>query len=90
MKRICAFLLILIALALVSCNETKPVTVATTDQQFGGVVVFEGSDDIAQEGAVRLNDTLVERGLYNGGPVYSASLVHEDCEIVIGDTDRKA
>lgn len=90
MKRICAFLFILVALTLVSCNEAKPVTVATTDQQFGGVVVFEGSDDIAQEGAVRLNDTLVERGLYSGGPVYSASLVHEDCEIVVGDTDREA
>lgn len=90
MKRICAFLFILVALALVSCNEAKPVTVATTDQQFGGVVVFKGSNDIAQEGAVRLNDTLVERGLYSGGPVYSASLVHEDCEIVVGDTDREA
>ena len=94
LKRFSIILLAFIALAMISCNNPaaggESVTIASTDQLFSGVIVFDGSDDVARAATVELADLLDDLGLYSGAPAYSASLVREDCEIVVGNTDREA
>ena len=94
LKRFSIILLAFIALAMISCNNPavggEPVTMATESEPYSGLIVFAGSDDLAREVAVELRDTLADLDLYNGGPAYSAALVREDREIVVGNTDREA
>ena len=94
LKRFSIILLAFIALAMISCNNPavggEPITIATASEPYSGLIVFAGSDDLAREVAVELRDTLADLDLYNGGPAYSAALVREDREIVVGNTDREA
>ena len=93
LKKLSVILLVIVALVMIACGDTAtgdPVTIASVNEPYSGLIVFAGSDDLAREVAVELRDTLADLDLYNGGPAYSAALVREDTEIVVGDTDRKA
>ena len=93
LKRLSAILLAFLAFVMIACNNSsggESITIASTDSPFSGVIVFDGSDDIAREGTVELSDALTDLGLYSGAPAYSAALVREDSEIVVGNTDRAA
>ncbi len=94
LKKLSVILLAIAALVMISCNNPavggEPVTIASTDQLFSGVIVFDGSDDVARAATVELGDLLDDLGLYSGAPAYSASLVRENNEIVVGNTDREA
>ena len=88
-KVLSAILLIFVALTLVACGG-KPVTIASTDNPFEGVIVFAAEDDIAREASVELRSTLFKFGVYRGWATYSDSSVSEEQEILFGGTDREA
>ena len=90
MKRIFAILFIFVALALASCGGGEPVTVASTDSAFEGFIIFGADDDVAREAAIELKDTLSDLDLYEGRATYSSSVIIEESEILVGDTDREA